>query len=82
MKDGKPFIVEYYELSEEMAYEKNERGEYAYNYGVTLNYMFPVDKLMNLLDKKMPLHVVKKMKVSLLSLRNQTVISLRLLPLI
>lgn len=60
MKDGKPFIVEYYELSEEMAYEKNERGEYAYNYGVTLNYMFPVDKLMNLLDKKMPLHVVKK----------------------
>lgn len=59
-KDGMPHIVEYYELTEEMRNEKKSNGEYAYNYGVTLNYIFPVDKLMSVMNEHMPLHVVKK----------------------
>ena len=35
-------------------------GEYAYNYGVILNYIFPVDQLKVLLNENMPLHAAKK----------------------
>lgn len=58
--DGRPHIVEYYELTEQMRDAKNAEGEYVYNYGVILNYIFPVDKLMTLLDENMPLHAAKK----------------------
>lgn len=57
---GKPYIVEYYELTEEMRDERDENGDYAYNYGVTLNYIFPVDRLMKIMNESMPLHIVKK----------------------
>ena len=59
-KDNKPYIVEYYELSDEMRYKKTVMGEYAYNYGVILNYIFPVDQLKVLLNENMPLHTAKK----------------------
>lgn len=59
-KDNKPYIVEYYELSDEMRYKKTVMGEYAYNYGVILNYIFPVNQLKQLLNQKMPLHMAKK----------------------
>lgn len=57
---GKPYIVEYYELTDEMRDERDENGDYAYNYGVTLNYIFPVDRLMKIMNESMPLHIVKK----------------------
>jgi UDP-N-acetylglucosamine/UDP-N-acetylgalactosamine diphosphorylase len=60
MKNGRPYIVEYYELTPDMRDERDENGDYAYNYGVTLNYIFPVEKLMTLLNEHMPLHIVKK----------------------
>lgn len=60
LEDGKPSIVEYYELSEEMRYSKLDNGDYAYNFGVTLNYVFDVDKLNRILEKDMPIHVVNK----------------------
>lgn len=60
MKNGKPHIIEYYELTPEMRDMRDEQGDYVYNYGVTLNYIFPIDKLMKLLHEHMPLHVVKK----------------------
>ncbi len=59
-KNNMPYIVEYYELTEKMRNEKNADGEYAYNYGVTLNYIFPVSKLISIMNEHMPLHVVKK----------------------
>lgn len=59
-ENGKPHIIEYYELSEEMTYEKNEDGSLAYGFGVILNYLFPISRLKETLDNKMPLHVVKK----------------------
>lgn len=58
--NDKPYIVEYYELSDEMRNELDENGEYAYNYGVTLNYIFPVDLLMKIMNTEMPLHIVEK----------------------
>lgn len=60
LEDGKPSIVEYYELSEEMMDAKDENGDPAYNYGVILNYLFRTSELSKVTDDKMPLHVVKK----------------------
>lgn len=59
-EDGKPHIIEYYELSEEMRNQKNSDGSLAYGYGVTLNYLFPISRLEETLNSHMPLHVVKK----------------------
>lgn len=59
-ENGKPHIIEYYELSEEMTYQKNEDGSLAYGFGVILNYLFPISRLKETLGSKMPLHVVKK----------------------
>ncbi len=60
LEDGKPSIVEYYELSQEMMDAKDENGDPAYNYGVILNYLFRVSELAAVADDRMPLHVVEK----------------------
>lgn len=60
LEDGKPSIVEYYELSEDMMNAKDENGDPAYNYGVILNYLFRTSELAKVTDDKMPLHVVQK----------------------
>ena len=60
LEDGKPSIVEYYELSEDMMNAKDANGDPAYNYGVILNYLFRVSELSSVADDKMPLHIVKK----------------------
>ena len=60
LEDGRPSIVEYYELSQEMMDAKDENGEPAYNFGVILNYLFHVPELNKVADDKMPLHVVEK----------------------
>lgn len=59
-ENGKPHIIEYYELSEDMRYQTSDDGSLAYGFGVTLNYLFPISRLKETLDNKMPLHVVKK----------------------
>lgn len=58
--NGKPYIVEYYELTDEMRNQRDGNGEYAYNYGVILNYIFPVKNLIHIMNEHMPLHIVKK----------------------
>ncbi len=60
LEDGKPSIVEYYELTEELMNAKDEKGEPAYNYGVILNYLFREKDLEELLAKELPLHIVEK----------------------
>ena len=60
LEDGRPSIVEYYELSEEMMNAKDANGDPAYNYGVILNYLFRTDELSKVADEKMLLHVVTK----------------------
>ncbi|MCD7863752.1 MAG: UTP--glucose-1-phosphate uridylyltransferase [Lachnospiraceae bacterium] len=60
LEDGRPSIVEYYELTDEMVEAKNEKGEPAYNFGVILNYIFNIHALETLFKGKMPCHVVEK----------------------
>jgi UDP-N-acetylglucosamine/UDP-N-acetylgalactosamine diphosphorylase len=60
LKDNKPSIVEYYELTDEMMDARDEKGEPAYNYGVILNYLFRVKDLVEILKNTMPHHVVEK----------------------
>ncbi|MBE5905445.1 MAG: UDPGP type 1 family protein [Lachnospiraceae bacterium] len=60
LEDGRPSIVEYYELTEELMNAKDEKGEPAYNFGVILNYLFRVDALEKILTSPLMLHVVEK----------------------
>ena len=60
LEDGRPSIVEYYEMTEEIINSRNADGELSYNFGVILNYLFRVDKLEEIMSAKMPVHVVEK----------------------
>ena len=72
LEDGRPSIIEYYELTDEMAEATNENGSLLYGFGVILNYLFRVDKLMECQSKKLPLHVVEK-KVPYVDLEGNSV---------
>ena len=60
LEDGRPSIVEYYELSQEMMDAKDANGDPAYNYGVILNYLFREKDLFDIAQNDLPLHVVEK----------------------
>ena len=60
LEDGKPSIVEYYELTPEMAEATNEHGSLLYGFGVILNYLFDVNTLLSIAKTQMPLHIVEK----------------------
>ena len=60
LEDGRPSIVEYYELTDKMRDERDENGDYAYNFGVILNYLFSVSALERIMSRKLALHVVEK----------------------
>lgn len=60
LEDGKPSIIEYYELTPEMAEATNEAGSLLYGFGVILNYLFSVKTLLEIAEKQMPLHIVEK----------------------
>lgn len=60
LEDGKPSIVEYYEMTDEMITQRTDDGILAYNYGVILNYLFRTDVLKNISNNSMPVHIVEK----------------------
>lgn len=60
LEDGKPSIVEYYELTDELMNAKDEKGEPAYYFGVILNYLFQVKELEKIVARNLPLHIVEK----------------------
>ncbi len=60
LEDGRPSIVEYYEMTDEIINSREANGDLSYNFGVILNYLFRVDKLEEIMDAKMPVHVVEK----------------------
>lgn len=60
LEDGRPSIVEYYELTDELMNAKDENGDPAYYFGVILNYLFKVSALEEIMAKQLPLHVVEK----------------------
>ena len=59
LEDGRPSIVEYYELTEEMMNAKDANGDPAYNFGVILNYLFKEEELEKMMAS-LPLHIVEK----------------------
>ncbi len=60
MDGDKPDIIEYYELTDEMANMRDENGDLVYSYGVIMNYLFRLTKLEEVADKKIPVHIVEK----------------------
>lgn len=60
LEDGRPSIVEYYELTEEMMNAKDANGDPAYYFGVILNYLFRVADLEEMAAGNLPLHIVEK----------------------
>lgn len=60
LEDGRPSIVEYYELTDELMNAKDEKGNPAYNFGVILNYLFKESALEELVANSLPLHIVEK----------------------
>lgn len=59
LEDGRPSIVEYYELTDELMNAKDEKGDPAYYFGVILNYLFRVDEMEKMIAN-LPLHIVEK----------------------
>lgn len=60
LEDGKPSVIEYYELTDEMINTLNEKGERVYNFGAILNYLFKVSALERIVDNQLPVHIVEK----------------------
>ena len=56
LEDGRPSIVEYYEMTDEMIERRDENGVLSYNWGVILNYVFHVNRLNDIIDMRLPLH--------------------------
>ena len=60
MDGTQPDIIEYYELTDEMANMKDENGDLAYCYGAIMNYLFRLSQLEKIVDEKIPVHIVEK----------------------
>ncbi len=59
-ESGKPAIVEYYEMTDDMRLLRDENGNLLYNFGVTLNYLFRLKRLEEIRTRKLPVHIVEK----------------------
>lgn len=60
LEDGKPSIVEYYEMTDEIIHSRDAEGKLLYNYGVILNYLFEIKTLNRIMNENMPVHIVEK----------------------
>ena len=60
LEDRKPSVIEYYELTEEMANLRGSDGNLSYCFGVILNYLLSAKKLEEVARERIPVHVVKK----------------------
>lgn len=56
LEDGKPSIVEYFEMTDDMRNLREPDGTLTYRYGVILNYLFRVNQLCKTLHCNLPLH--------------------------
>lgn len=60
LEDGKPSIVEYYEMTDDMITLRDERGELLYRFGVILNYLFNIARLTEISSQRMQIHMAEK----------------------
>ena len=59
-RNGKPSVIEYSEITDEMAYLKDENGELVYGEAHILCNLFSIDALNLLRTEKLPYHVAHK----------------------
>ena len=60
LEDGKPSIVEYYDMTPELLSATDENGDSAYSAGVILNYLFREQDLERIMNNRLMLHIVEK----------------------
>lgn len=72
LEDGKPSIVEYFEMTEDMLQCRENDGRLSYNYGVILNYLFKVLELDKIVGINLPLHKAFK-KISYIDETGNTI---------
>lgn len=72
LEDGRPSIVEYYDMTPKLMEAKLADGTPAYHFGVILNYLFRVKDLEEIVARKLPLHIVEK-KISYLDEKGEPV---------
>jgi UDP-N-acetylglucosamine/UDP-N-acetylgalactosamine diphosphorylase len=60
LEDGKPSMIAYAEMSDELRYAKDENGNLLYTYGDILNMVFRVDALDRCMGSDMPVHIARK----------------------
>ncbi len=60
LEDGRPSICEYYEMTDDMIQLRDAEGNLLYNFGVILNYLFRLDRLVDILNDRIPIHIVEK----------------------
>ena len=58
--DGKPGIIEYVEIPEHIANEKNENGEFIYGDMNIVNHLFSIEALEEISSKPLPYHIAVK----------------------
>jgi len=58
--DGKPKVIEYTELPEEMANQRDEKGELVFGEVNILSHLYSINALEELADVKLPYHVAFK----------------------
>ena len=56
LEDGKPSVVEYYEMTDEMQTMREPDGTLSYRFGVILNYLFNIRELEKAAEISLPLH--------------------------
>ena len=59
-ENGLPTIVEYFEMPDKNKTETDSNGELLYCYGVTLNYLFNIEKLDEVSANRLPYHLAVK----------------------
>lgn len=60
IRNGKPSVIEYSEISDELANKVDENGELSYSESHILCNLFNTKRIEKLAEKKLPYHVAKK----------------------
>lgn len=59
-KNGMPYVIEYTEISDEMAHQRNEAGELIYGESHVLLNLFNMEILDKIKEARLPYHVAHK----------------------
>lgn len=66
LNNGRPEVLEYYEIPDDILFLRKPSGELLYNYGVILNYLFNLKAMSRINYDQLPVHIAHK-KVPMLS---------------